>query len=860
MTLLGRKNQVPHQTRISYDDLLTFTVGRTDTARNPELKWSLPAKTLCDLEWETLLAELANHCRTEWGCDTARRLPHLLELEQVERRLDECDEAAKWVTEGEPPKFGGVTDVREGLERAGLGGVLEPAVLRAVSDLARASDRITKSLRQRGDRAPLMAQIGADMRPVSWVAALIEGAVGEDGCLLDSASPYLGDLRNRVRGLDQRLRKRLEGWLTNSELEPYLQDRFFTFRQGRYVLPVRASDQHDVPGIIHGRSGSGQTLFIEPDQLVKANNELKYAQIAIEEEEQRVLAELASEVAAAAKDLSFNLVRLIYLDVTFAMGHLAREMRASRIGLTEGGGIHLLQARHPLLALRETQSQGDFRVVANDICFGTKQFENGGKVLVISGPNTGGKTVTLKTLGLFALMTRAGLLVPVEEDSTLPWFSSVFADIGDEQSIANNLSSFSAHIAHILEFLPRVTESSLVLLDELFSGTDPVQGAGLGTALLEEINRKDALVAATTHSEALKRHALSHHDFSNASMGFNLGVLKPTYELKLGLPGSSHALAVARHMGMPESILKVAEALVEGGGFSKVETLLAELEEHQQRLNQRERELVDAKLTAKQEAERYQRERERLHELALAEVDESLTSVFEMIRKAESLLKRRRRDLSAVANKPKPVSQQKLDEIGHDLRDLKTSLRESHAARDRSKTLAQRDPIVFDDVQPGQPVWVQSFKRIGTVVLVDRDRAQVTVRLGSLKTTIDANDCFQPSIAESQQIVDESKRPKPAAPRPVESEPKQQDAIPPQTPGNTLDLRGLRVDESLDELDKYLDEAFRRLEPGVYIIHGHGTGALKKAVREALRSSPCVSGFRPGERGEGGDGVTVVFL
>ncbi|MBN1947222.1 MAG: Smr/MutS family protein [Bradymonadales bacterium] len=861
----------------------------------------LSTKSSDDLEWPTLLEELAQRCETEEGKRIASHLPLLRPRQQVERRLREVEEGVGLVVQGDHPSTWGVEVLAPALEYAGLGGVLEGKQLLAISRAARASDDAARVLNARRLEAPLLAEVARDLKPVGWLSDRVDRMLDPEGNLADDASPDLAEMRAQVRRAHERLRQKIDSYLKKPEYQEILQDRFFTIREGRFVLPVRVSERKSLPGIVHGYSGSGQSVFIEPTELVDLNNQLRLAEIEVEAEERRILHQLSQEVAEIADALGSNVDRLFYLDLTWAAAHLAWAMKAARPTLSEGHEVDLRQARHPLLALRQSRSEDGFEVVPSDIRFGqhgrsepagtpmvgaadrlsaaATGLQHGpatwsrspggeGRVLVISGPNTGGKTVTLKTIGLCALMVRAGLLLPAEEQSEIPLFDRVFTDVGDEQSLAENLSSFSAHLTHIQRVLPQVDDRSLLLLDELFSGTDPAQGAAMAIAILEDLACRGALVVATTHFDTLKRYALRADRFLCASMGFDLKTLSPTFELRPGIPGASYAIGIARRLGFPGTILDRAQELMEGSDQDNLEEILADLESYRLGLEEQKEAALTAQRQADQERIAHQREREALKKAALEAVDQNLTRVFEEIRQAEALVRRRRKELSIVLV-DRPPHPGRLEEIGRELARIKEELEERKQERKLAEIAQTRRPLRPEEVQADLPVWVGPFGRSGKVSQVDQARGLVLVQLGSMKVTVRVAELFEPDEADrAADRAAERARPAtvaPEAPRRTDEPPAlvQRDPagwLGPQTAGNTVDLRGLRVEEALQRLDRLLDAAYKRREPGVYIIHGHGTGALRSAVRSLLPDSPYVQSFRAGERIEGGDGVTVAWL
>lgn len=831
-------------------------------------------RTETDLEWPALLDALAARCQSEEGADRARRLAPLPTAAAAAQRLDEVDEARRLVVAALAPGLAGLTDLSELLAFARRGGTLDGPSLVDVARVAEVSNEVRDALAalpraaqddpRGGGVFPRIGGLADDMISAAPLVGALRMALDDDGRLLDRASPELGGLRKRVITLRARVKERVESLLKSREWEPLLQDDAFRLREGRFVLPVKVEEQSHVPGIVHGRSGSGMTVFIEPTELVEMNNQAALAQLEVEREEERILQRLSAEVAARTDVLEGNLQVLLALDVTLAAGRLARDMDAVRPDVCEATrGTYVIDApgaRHPLLALRERASEGAFRVVPNDLRLGhgvELPGDDTAPVLVVSGPNTGGKTVTLKTIGLLALMTRAGLLVPSAPATRISHFSRIFSDIGDAQDLSEDLSSFSGHVTQINRFLPRVAPGTLVLLDELFSGTDPIQGAALGAALVEDLAERGAVVAVTTHFERLKHFALESPICASASMGFDLAALAPTFKMELGLPGASYAVGIARRLGLPEPILARAQRLLSGEDASEVESLLEELSRQKTRLADRERELLAAQGAAEAAQRKFDRELERLRNEALGAVDSELDAIFRDIRDTSVLLKRRRQELTGKG--PQAPTEEKLQAVKAELDDAKERLGAHREAQKRAVQARQRRPLTLDELSAGFEVWVGPFKKLGHVIEVDAGRQQAWVQVGAMKATFKPRDLYTPN---EEDVPVEKPLPRTAAPAeaatPAAAALDPELIAGPQTSANTLDLRGMRVDEAIDSLDRFLDTALSRGEGVVFAIHGHGTGALKAAVRDFLRRSAYVTGSRPGERGEGGDGVTVI--
>ncbi|HYI22006.1 MAG TPA: endonuclease MutS2, partial [Candidatus Limnocylindrales bacterium] len=708
---------------------------------------------------------------------------------------------------------GGAHDIGQLVLRARRGGRLDGNELLEIMDTLVAAGRLSDALRD--ERPPLLHELGRSIKPLPVLRNRLEQSLDPAGMLLDSASPALGGLRRAVRVAYDRLRARLETIVHSSDLGAALQEPIVTLRNGRYVVPVRADARGRVKGIVHDQSGSGQTLFVEPLVVVELGNTWREAQLTAQAEEERILDELSGLVAAQAEALDDTLAALATFDFWIARARLAGEMDAVRPETVERDDVELLTARHPGLT---------GRVVPIDIRLGTDF-----RALVITGPNTGGKTVALRTLGLLALMHQSGMHVPAAPGSRLPVFRDVFADIGDEQSIAQSLSTFSGHMRSIVRIVEEAGPGCLVLLDELGAGTDPTEGSALAQALLDHFVAAGALVAATTHYAELKAYAHNSPQAENASVEFNIETLSPTYRLQIGLPGTSQAFAITARLGLPQAIVEDARSRLDQSQAEFEQTLVSiretqmTTEEALARATEAEERARAARREAEEERLRARRERETALEDARTEAQRALAEVQEEIRAARELLER------------------------ETLTDVR--LQES-AARlaERGTTLSEPVATLDEDTEPVAPevtVGVTARSRDGwqgTVAEVEADSGFATLAAGAMRVRV--------PIDELQVVA--------GAPAPMPGEsimPQAHRVIP-----TSLDLRGARVEEALEMLESYVDGAAVAGAQRVTIIHGHGSGALRDALRARLSGHPLVKKWRAGERGEGGDGATIVEL
>lgn len=809
----------------------------------------IPAKTAADLEWEGLVELVMRRTLTPEGEEIAGRLGPLPSAKHAQLRLEQVAECMALLETEDDLPLRGASRIRDAVAYSAREGVLSANDLEAIAKTCDVASRTRRYLRHRAELAPGLTSLAAGVEsPFSKTAVAgldpcrdlrdaLHYAVEPGGRLSDNASPDLGRLRREVQNQTERIKARVEKLLRSFEEDHLLQDQYFTVREDRYVLPLRVSAKRQVDGIIHGYSGSGQTAFVEPQELIELNNQLRWAQIEVEEEERRVLQRLSLLVAESADALIHNSWVIAYLDLIRALAKLSTQLEATIPTLSEN--LEIRRARHPLLYLKlkdrgETTIPNDVRMSADE------------RVLIVSGPNTGGKTVLLKTLGMAALMAQSGMPVLADEGSSIPFFKVVFSDIGDEQSIEKDLSTFSAHLTNITSFLPKCDESALVLLDELFAGTDPQQGSALAVALLEDLATRQTRTFISTHLEGLKTLALENPSFVNASMGFDVKSLRPTYEMTLGVPGSSFALRIADRLGFPEHLVERAARVLEGEGKLGVDEILAQLEDQATRLKAEQKHYEQLRREAEVARNKYQnkfqelrgKEREMLHEESRAlkkRLDEARNTIkaqLKALRDAE------------ITRSEVDQAQRKLQEAEKALESVKEKTRAPSA--DASGYV----PVEIEEIEVGMDVFVASFKRPGVVLSKPTSNNDVQVQVGAIKLMAQANDLYFPSEAARKG---RSSRPSPT----VESPPS---GVFVQTSANTVDLRGMRVEEAIERTDLFLDAMSMQGEAGAMIIHGHGTGALKRAIRDYLASSNYVKEYRRGEREEGGDGVTIALL
>lgn len=791
-------------------------------------------RTLRVLEFSKVIERLASYTVTARGRELAQALRPSVTAHDVERRLAATTEAGVLKVEGEVP-LRGTSDIRDLISRARIGSALQPADLLALRDTLAAIRQVRQFISARVERAPLLGEVAASMQTHDALEAALRETVADDGAILGGASAALGRLRREQQSAHARIRESLDSLLRGPDAR-MLQDLLVMTRGDRYVVPVRQEFKGQFPGVLHDQSSSGATAFMEPLAIVPLGNQLRELEIAEREEISRILRELTGQVGSLADQIVASYEALGEVDLAVAKADLADAMRGTAPRIRTDGVLELRGARHPLLT-------GD--VVPVDVSLG-----EGFTTLVITGPNTGGKTVTLKTIGLLTLMAQAGLHVPADPGVEVNVFTRVYADIGDEQSIEQSLSTFSSHMRAIVGILQQLGDSAsttgpeggnasaLVLLDEIGAGTDPTEGVALARALIEYLHRSGARTGVTTHYNELKALAYTHPGIQNASVEFDAETLRPTYRLRIGVPGRSNALDIASRLGLEGAIVDRARELL-GPEVAAVDRILSDIEADRRAYEfelgeaaRHRQEAAELRTQADQELQRLRSERRDVLARLRAEADALLQHARSEV---EAILK----SLKAAAG-PSGV------------RDARSRLRQlaDELAAKAPDEVPPGEPLAA--VTPGQPVFIVPLNRVGAVVAAGDSHGEVEVEAGALRIRVNLTSLRavpSPSAAASPATSERSRGPTQGIGAPASA------AVP-----LTMSLRGLTVDEALPMLDKYLDDAALAGLHQVTVVHGKGTGALRKAVHEFLRSHPHVRRFRLGERGEGDSGVTIVEL
>jgi len=806
-------------------------------------------KTLQVLEYPKILERLRAFCDFSASMELARSLEPTNSYDLAIARLAETAEARKLFSV-QDLGVGGAHDIRPAADLAARGGVLDPGQLLDIKSTLISCRELKKSLERKTDEYPRLAQIAAGLPESHGLVDAISRVLSDRGEVLDSASPKLATLRREIKIAHDRLMSRLQKYLTESGNK--LQEPIITQRDGRYVIPLRAEFKGQIKAVVHDQSSSGATLFVEPLPVVELNNQVRELELQERDEERRILYELSVQIGEHREELTYGVENLAMLDLIFAKAKYAEELRASapvlhRIenrrqkeqasGESRNPSIHLMQARHPLL---DPQT-----VIPIDV-----DPRSGTRAIVITGPNTGGKTVSLKTVGLFALMAQSGLHIPAQSGSELPCFYAVYADIGDEQSIEQSLSTFSGHITNIIRILKQIDHRSLVIFDELGAGTDPQEGAALARAILSFLLETGCTTLVATHYPELKTFAHSTEGVVNASLEFDIKTLRPTYHLTIGLPGRSNALLIAQRLGLPQPIIESAKAEINPDEL-RADKLLDDIRKERNRTSRERQKLERARDRLEEQTRELEKRLEKIEDerrevLAKARAEGEL-EVAVLKRNIESLkseLKKARQPLQALKE-----LEEKVEEIEEKI----------EAPVERK---ANRSPISnFQSLRLGERVTVSTLNADGVVTALGESDAEVHIgslrvraRLADLVRKASEPDTSNQSLREapSEQSFEGNKKAAEGSGRAVLSNTK--------SPGIELNLRGKLVEDGLEELERYLERAYSSGLLFVRIVHGKGTGKLREAVRNALKSSPYVASFEEPKENEGGAGVTVAKI
>jgi len=782
------------------------------------------------LAYDKIKEMLTGCASSNLGKRLAQELLPSSDFEEVASRLAETDEAVLIMETAAPP-LGGIRDISSSLHKVDLGAVLDLGELVEVRSTMYAMRNVKYFFRDLALDVPILKELARGTEILGELEHQLENIIDEHGNIREDASVELRRINRELRSTQSRIKDKIAGLLHSAEYQKYFQDAIVTVRDERYVIPVKQEYRSHFPGIVHDQSASGSTLFIEPMAVVDMNNDVKQLILAREQEMNRLLKVLTQQISRHREILEANCDILAEIDFTFAKAKLAREMEAARPKLNDEGRTVLKQARHPLIDKE--------KVVPIDIVLGTDY-----RMLLVTGPNTGGKTVSMKTLGLLVLMTQSGLYLPTAPDSELSVYQNVYADIGDEQSIEQSLSTFSAHMTHIVKILGQVEREDLLLLDELGAGTDPEEGAALAMSILERLLEIGATTVATTHYSELKTFAYSRPGIENACVEFDVKTLRPTYRLLLGTPGASNAFAISRRLGLSEAIILRARQLVEAD-HAQFEKVVNELEQEKMMYEQRNADIMERQQRVTALQIKVERTKEEISK-----------QKGEIIRKA-------REQSAAMIRRTRRESEEIIKELKEQFQDMGVKKRQQAIQEARAKLteasakanpgiMAQKGvgkPVDIKKIQPGDTVYVKSLDQKGTVLAVSG--RELEVQLGSLRTKVKVSKCTFVSHASPAETVPASGGSK-----------RQSSSFMQKTAsiGREIDIRGMMVDEAEQVVGKFLDDAVMAGLSQVLVIHGKGTGALRKGVQAYLKGHRNVQSYAFADINEGGTGATVVNL
>lgn len=791
-------------------------------------------ETLDILEWGKILDRLVSLCSTEAGVQSVTRMSFHRDPKTINHRLEENRQMRTLLATEKPPEIRDLPVIEEELEEAKAGSSLPVATILTILKSIRTTEGLRKYFRERKGKYPQISLAAKSLCDLSDLKAWLEEKIDYEGEIKDSASPQLPVLRKRVESARRRVLDTANAILSNPGYQKHLQDRFVTIRGGRHSLPFKPSASGVIRGILHETSQSGQTIFFEPEELVHANNELKSAESELDLEIQRIINHMSKKIGEKEAEVDQSITAGATIDFIQARALLAEEMDAAEPKVREDGSIEIISGRNPLLLI------GGKRAVPNSVTLGGKR-----RCMIVTGPNAGGKTVLIKTIGLLTLMAMTGLSIPAGADSKLSAFPKIFIAMGDMQSVEKDLSTFSADILTLKNFYAEADENTIILLDEVITGTDPKEGTALSQAYLKALIDKGAVVFVTTHFDEIKYLPFEDDRFVVASMGFSEKDLAPTFQLTTGVPGRSMGIQIAQQIGFPQPIIEEAKKHL-GTKVEKVDALIKDLTD----LREREAAMVERlsldRSRMKDLIQKRKEERIKLKEMENTVMDEARSKARRILRKAEEevegIMEQLRRDKKVeVVRKAKDV-----------IARIKSEAAPAGISAEVRKVISKTKPVKqAGDLEPGQRVFVISLGKDAYVDIAEEGRGKVTVSLGPVKSTVPVTDI---RIYGTGQRGDG----KEAGTHYLSGKKGEQPLV--RRDDNTVDVRGLDQEEAAREVDLFLDRASLADIPSVFVIHGHGTGTLKKTIRDYLRGSPYVNEFYPAPKEHGGDGTTVVKL
>ncbi len=797
------------------------------------------AESLEQLDWPWIVEQLRLNLRTQPAREGCEQLIWVQDREAALRKMQEVAEAEALMTQGHTFPLGNPPDIRPHQLRIGKGAILSPLELQDIASWMETVEAVRKFLVTHRTQVPLLYRYASSAPILSHLIYDIRSCIDENAEVRDEASPELGQLRRTSRRINQEIHQRLDGYLNAKELQRPLQDKYYTIKEDRYVLPIKINQRMFVDGIVLGSSNSGATLFIEPREIVDLNNTHKITLLEIQKEVYRILLEICENIHQDVKEIEKGHYFLTQIDLVGARMRLSDSQSSTIPTLDPDLGVNLIKSRHPILYATKPDT------VPNDIAIAPPI-----STLLVSGPNAGGKTAVLKTVGLFALMVRAGLPLPAGRDSNMPFFDHIFSDIGDNQSLQENRSTFSGHMLRLVEFISSRPRFSLALLDEILIGTNPDEGSALAQAILENLSEAGGLNLATTHFLSLKSVATTNPYIMNAALGFHPHTLEPTYELTAGVPGSSNALVIARQLGLPEALLERARSLLGESGID-IQSLLQQIHAAK-----------DEAIVEKTRQQHLRQEGEaRLMEIQkrLSEVDSREREVKKKYRDRlerafNEALNELKQQKKKWKNQEHPPPHQTSSERKEIIESKDRLLAESGLFYVPPSSLGEVKRIDWSEVKCGDLVYVPTLQGEARVLSLPDRRGNLTVEAKGFRMQVKAGDTYKPRVEKrvirNQKPEDTRRQALSQTMTPLVS------SLPDQS--GRLDLRGLTVEEALDRVSQCLDQGFRESLPFLTLIHGLGKGILRNAVREHLSKAPYPLRFRPGRREEGGEGVTIV--
>lgn len=781
-------------------------------------------KLLKTLEFNKIIDKFINFASTTLGKDLCKSLTPAFDFYTINTSLNETNEAVSAILRYGAPTFTSIHDIRTTVNRAKIGSILSIEEILNTADTLRGSRNLKQYFSQFEELSPLLDEKANALYTNQSLENEIYHAIDNTDHVSDHATPELLRIRNQIKNHESNIKEKLNSIIRGNSYSKYLQESIVTLRNGRFVIPVKQEFRANVPGLVHDSSATGSTLFIEPMAIVEANNKIHELYIEEKSEIERILRAFSQKIQAISDDLEFLILTISKLDFCFAKAKFAIDQNAFMPKLNEKGYINLKQARHPLI--------DSSKVVPIDIYLGD-EFNS----LIITGPNTGGKTVTLKTVGLLTLMAYSGLFIPCMENSTIAVFDKIFADIGDEQSIEQSLSTFSAHMTNIIKIVKEVNNNSLVLLDELGSGTDPIEGSALAISILDYLYQKGARTISSTHYSELKTYALTTTGVKNASCEFDVNTLKPTYRLTIGLPGKSNAFAISKRLGLNEEILTNAKSIIDHEQV-KFEDVISKLQEDKQIIAKEKEEAKRQLLEISELRKELKESKEKLEIYKAKIIDNARAEATDILISAEETAKESIKEIKEAKKLKDAALNQKLDKARNKIK--------KQLSKTYKKELSNEVEFKPFDVKIGMTVYIPSLDQTASVLTLPDSDGNLFVQAGIIKSKINIKK-LQPSESQNTSTINNVKIS-------VNTKLKAQEI------SSEISLRHMHVEEALYELDKYINDALIANLTTIRIVHGKGEGILRKVVHDYLKNHPNVKSYRLGQYGEGDFGVTIAEL